>query len=86
MIPTHNGRAFPIMPQPVAALLFSVNQQDERPSDISPIISHPLSLYHTTLCSADYGASSLFRRAQKLFYCHMFHTLPNHMTTPFLEN
>lgn len=44
MIPFPPDRVFPIMPQHVAALLFSVNQQDESPSDISLYICHPLSL------------------------------------------
>lgn len=44
MIPSETVHVFPIVPQHVAALLFSVDQQDERPSHISLNISHPLSL------------------------------------------
>ena len=53
MIPAQSGHAFPSMPQPVAALLFPVNQQAERPSDISLNISYPP---HHSL-SAHYEAS-----------------------------
>ncbi len=68
MIPSETVHVFPIVPQHVAALFFTVDQQDERPSCISLNISHPLSLYHTFFQA---GTEVVLLSHVKIFIFHL---------------